>query len=57
LQSNETAPAAKVDTLMLSPIFSQLPVTEIFFGLKLKLQCQLSNASIHGRATDDAERG
>ena len=28
-----------------------------FLNLKLKLQCQLSNASIDGRATDDAERG
>jgi hypothetical protein len=26
LQSNETPPAAKVDTLMLGPNFSQLPV-------------------------------
>ena len=25
--------------------------------LKLKLQCQLSNSSIDGRDTDDAERG
>lgn len=62
LQSNETAPAAKVDTLMLRRFFHSFlspksSVTEMFFGLKLKLQCQLSDASIHGRATDDAERG
>jgi hypothetical protein len=29
----------------------------IFLNLKRKPQRQLSDASIHGRATDDAERG